>query len=73
MLDNLDISIKNMGAKIPKDKRTATLVQFISRVENLEDFPKHMSSLFSGNSSRLQHKLFDDLTHNYDGTVSAKD
>ena len=32
-----------------------------------------MSSLFSGNSSRLQHKLFDDLTQNYDGTVSAKD
>ena len=72
MLDNLDISIKNMGTKIPKDKRTATLVQFISRVDNLEDFPKQMSSLFSGNSSRLQHKLFDDLTHNFDGTVSAK-
>ncbi len=73
MLDNLDISIKNMGTKIPKDKRTATLLQFISRVDNLEDFPKQMSSLFSGNSSRLQHKLFDDLTHNYDGTIFAKE
>ncbi len=73
MHDSLSISIKNMGTKIPKDKRTATLMQFISRVDNLEDFPKQMSSLFSGNSSRLQHKLFHNLTHNYDGTVSSKD
>ena len=43
MLDNLDISIKNIGMKIPKDKRTATLVQFNSRVDNLEDFPKQIS------------------------------
>ncbi len=32
-----------------------------------------MSELFSGNSSRLQHKLFDDITDKYDGTMSAKD
>ncbi len=31
-----------------------------------------MSRLFSGNSSRLQHKLFDDIIVKYDGTVSAK-
>ena len=72
MLDNLDISIKNTGTKISKEKRTSTLMQFNSRVNNLEDFPKQMSSLFSGNQSRLQHKLFDDLTQTYDGTVSAK-
>ncbi len=72
MLDNLDISIKNTGTKIPKEKRMSTLLQFNSRVDNLEDFPKQMSSLFSGNQSRLQHRLFDDLTHTYDGTVSAK-
>ena len=73
MLENVDISIKNKGTKIPKERRTAAIIQFFSRVVNLEDFPKQMSSLFSGNSSRLQHKLFDDLTQNYDGTVSAKD
>ena len=72
MLDNLDISIKNTGTKIPKEKRMSTLMQFNSRVNNLEDFPKQMSSLFSGHQSRLQHKLFDDLTRTYDGTVSAK-
>jgi len=43
------------------------------RVDNLEDLPKHMSRLFFGNSSRLQHKLFDDIAVKYEGIVSAKD
>ena len=51
MLENVDISIKNKGTKIPKERRTATFIQFFSRVVNLEDFPKQMSSLFSGNSN----------------------
>ena len=47
--------------------------QFNARVLNLEDLPKQMSRLFSGNSPRLQHKLFDDVTEKYDGTASSKD
>ena len=49
------------------------MTQFNARVLNLEDLPKQMSRLFSGNSSRLQHKFFDDITDQHDGTMSAKD
>jgi hypothetical protein len=72
MLDKIDISIKNKGAKIPIKNRKIALTQFISRVDNLEDLPKQMSRQCFGNPLRRQHKLFDDNTAKYDGTVSAK-
>jgi hypothetical protein len=43
------------------------------KVSDLEDLPKQMSNLFSGNSSRLQHLLFNDVASSFDGTSSAKD
>jgi hypothetical protein len=72
-LENHDNSIKNNGAIVSIEKRDFALTQFISRVDNLEDVTKRMSELFSGNSSKLQHKLFDDITDKYVGTMSAKD
>jgi len=49
------------------------MTQFLSRVSDLGNLPKQMSSLFSGNSSRLQHLLFDDLASSFAGTSFAKD
>jgi hypothetical protein len=67
------VSIKNKGAKISIQNRKLAMTQFLARVTDLEDLPKQMSNLFSGNSSRLQHLLFDDVASSYDGTSSAKD
>jgi len=49
------------------------MTQFLSRFSDLEDLPKQMSSLFSGNSSRLQHLLSGDVASSFDRTSSAKD
>jgi hypothetical protein len=49
------------------------MTQFLSRVSDLEDLPKQMSSLFSGNSSRLKHLLSGDVASSFDRTSSAKD
>ena len=73
LFEKNDISIKNNGDKIPLPNRKLALTQFLSRVSNIEDIPKQMSSLFSDNSSRLQHLLFDDVASSFDGTSSAKD
>ncbi len=63
MLDKLEKYIKIKGAKISIEKRSTTLTQrIISRVIYYEDIPKRMFGLFSGNSSRIQHKVFDDIT-----------
>ena len=72
LLKKFDISIKNSGAKIPLPDIKLALTQFLSRVSDLEDLAKRMSSLFSGNSSRLQHLFFDDVALSFDGTSSAK-
>ena len=67
------MSIKNKGGKISLQNRKLAMTQFLAKVSDLEDLPKQMSNLFSGNSSRLQHLLFDDVASSYDGTSSAKD
>jgi hypothetical protein len=71
--EKLDISIKNKGAKIALQNRKQALTKLFLRVIDLEDLPGQMSSLFSGNSSRLQHLSFDDVARKFDGTSSAKD
>jgi hypothetical protein len=43
------------------------------RVSGLEDLPRQLPSLFSGNSLRLRHLLFDDVASNFDGKSPAKD
>jgi hypothetical protein len=73
LFEKIDVSIKNKGAKISIQNRKLAMTQFLARVTDLEDLPKQMSNLFSGNSSRLQHLLFDDVASSYDGTSSAKD
>jgi hypothetical protein len=42
-------------------------------VSDLKDLPRQISSLFSGNSSRFQHLLFNDVASNFDGISSKKD
>ena len=73
LFEKIDVSIKNKGAKISLQNRKLAMTQFLAKVSDLEDLPKQMSNLFSGNSSRLQHLLFDDVASSYDGTSSAKD
>ena len=74
LFEKIDVSIKNKGAKISLQNRKLDMTQFLARVGGLEDLPKQMSNLFSGNSSRLiQHLLFDDVASSFDGTRSAKD
>jgi len=73
LFENFDVYLKNNGAKISLPNRKLAMTQFLSRVSDLEDLPKQMSSLFSGISSRLQHLLFDDVASSFDGTSSAKD
>ena len=73
LFEKFDISIKNNGAKISLPNRKLAMTQSLSRVSDLEDLLKQMSSLFSGNSSRLQHLLFDDVASNIDGISYAKD
>ena len=73
LFENFDISIKNNGAKISLPNRKLAMTQFLSRVSDLEDLPKQMSSVFSGDSSRLQHFLFADVASSFYGTSFAKD
>jgi hypothetical protein len=73
LFEKLDVSIKHNGGKISLPNKKLAMTQFISRVSDLEDLPRQMSSLFSGNSARLQHLLFDDVASSFDGTSSAKD
>ena len=73
LLEKFDASIKNKGANISLQNRKLDMTQFLARVSDLEDLPKQMSNLFFGNSSRLQHLLFDDFPSSFDGTSSAKD
>ena len=69
LFEKNDISIKNNGAKIPLPNRKLALAQLLSlRVSDLEDLPKQMSSLFSGNSSKRRHLLFDDVASSFDET-----
>ena len=56
---------KNKGHQIPLQTRKNTLRSFIGRLQDLDDFPKRISNLLSGNSTRHFHKLFDDATVNY--------
>jgi hypothetical protein len=67
------VSIKKKGAKISLQNRKLAMSQFLARVSDLGDLPRQMSNLFSGNSSRLQHLLFDDVASSFDGTSPAKD
>ena len=73
LFEKIDVSIKNKGAKISLQNRKLAMTQFIAKVSDLEDLPKQMSQLFFGNTSRLQHLLFDDVASSFDGTSSAKD
>jgi hypothetical protein len=73
LFEKSDVSIKMKDAKITLKNRKLAMTQFLSRLSDLEDLPKKMSSLFSGNSSRLQHLLFDDVASSFDETISAKD
>ena len=61
-----DISARNKGFKIPLLERKQVMSKFFSRIYDLEVIPKQAALLFSGNSSRLQHSLFNDLTSSFD-------
>ncbi len=61
-----DISARNKGFKIPLLERKQVMSKFFSRIYDLEIIPKQAALLFSGNSSRLQHSLFNDLTSSFD-------
>jgi hypothetical protein len=73
LFENFDVSIRNNGAMISLPNRKLAMMQFLSRVSDIEDLLKQMSSLFSGNSPRLPHLLCDDVASSFDGTNSAKD
>jgi hypothetical protein len=57
---------KNKGNIIPLQARKNSIRSFIGRIQDLDEFPKKISILFSGNSTRHYHKLFDDATEDYD-------
>ena len=66
-----DMSTKNKGAKIPLSERKNVMRKFFSKMYNLEDIPKQAAQLFSGNSSRLKHVLFNDLTSTFDPDMNV--
>ena len=50
---------------MPLQHRQNCLSLVISKLQDLNYYPLKLSTLFSGNDSRIYHLMFDDITHLY--------